>query len=120
MNSDNHGGDDQQQTMVMTNNNDDEQQQQQRRRLTTKTTTNDNNNETKLVQESCARIETYRDHFFLLLTIQVENCKALFRSSAVDIGKTSPASEMELFFPNAQQFAFVQQTVFVQNVTHNI
>ena len=37
---------------------------------------------------------------FLLITIQVENRKAQFRSSAVDIGELSPASEMEPFFPN--------------------
>ena len=36
---------------------------------------------------------------FLLITIQVENRKAQFRSSAVDIGKLSLASEMEPFFP---------------------
>ena len=34
---------------------------------------------------------------FLLITIQVENRKVQFRSKAVDIGKLSPASEVELF-----------------------
>ena len=38
--------------------------------------------------------------FVLLITIQVENRKAQFRSSAVDIGELSPASEMEPFLPN--------------------
>ena len=37
---------------------------------------------------------------FLLITIQVEKRKAQFRSSAVDIGGLSPASEMEPFLPN--------------------
>ena len=42
---------------------------------------------------------------FLLITIQVENRKAQFRSSAVDIGKLSPASEMELFFPKMKNIS---------------
>ena len=41
---------------------------------------------------------------FLLITIQVEiqveKRKAQFRSSAVDIGKLSPASKVEPFFTN--------------------